>query len=313
MTVVSLKKTTLGRSLCIDGHADRTDDAVKGNLVCAALSIIAQTMAENLMNAEDEGKADIITLDLRSGRAEIEYITDDEEVNAAFDALVTGIELLADRFPETVEFDSEDGGYIQSGLDLCRFDGEEAEPAPEVSAEQPAQTDAQRFNARVREIRQRGQLRQSRILDAAARRYGVKSGDLDALEQAMSREEESREPKRLMEEWKKQEQTAKEFYPQLDLGEELKNRSFFEMLYRGIDLRTAYEIVHRDELLEAAMRYAAKTVREMTAEELLSRKERVRESALSESDRVREKPAALTKKQRSELIKRAERGERIKL
>ncbi|MCH5325526.1 MAG: ribosomal-processing cysteine protease Prp [Eubacterium sp.] len=320
MTEIKVNKTLLGRHISVVGHADRAGDMTKGNLICAALSILTQTMAENLLAAEDEGRADIITLDLKSGEADMEYITDDESVNSAFDAGVTGFALLAERYPETVSLWASYEPEVQGSVDLCRFDGETAQTAVDTGVANVQQTlpelpqdGAQRFRERLHDLKVTNERRQSRIMDAVASRYGVRRGDITALEKAVSREENDGRLENLLSRWSGQEQAVKELYPDFELKAALGDRSFFGLLYKGLDVRTAYEVVHRDELLRAAMEYAAETARRMAAEEYSRRGIRAREGALSDTETVRDKPATLTKKQRGELIRRAERGERIKL
>ena len=191
MTEITAEKNLLGRKLSITGHADRTEDMTSGNLICAALSILTQTMAENLLSAEDEGRADIITLDLHSGEALMDYITDDDSVNSAFDAMMTGFALLAERYPETVRVSSALLPEVQGNVDLCRFDGEDV-AAPEKGAEQTPEVQPesgeQHFLSKVKQLKSENNARQSRILDAVAERYGLRRGDLNALEDAVNRE-----------------------------------------------------------------------------------------------------------------------------
>lgn len=315
MTEITAEKNLLGRKLSITGHADRTEDMTSGNLICAALSILTQTMAENLLSAEDEGRADIITLDLHSGEAVMDYITDDDSVNNAFDAMMTGFALLAERYPETVRVSSALLPEVQGSVDLCRFDGEDA-AAPE--AEEPAQevqteSGEQHFLSKVKQLKSENNARQSRILDAVAERYGLRRGDLNALEDAVNRERGEHTLESMLGRWRGQESAVKELYPSFELKAALCDRNFFSLLYKGLDLRSAYELVHREELLRSAMEYAAKISHDMTAGQLARSGARTREGALSDGEPAEHKPAALTKKQRNELIRRAERGERIKL
>lgn len=104
MTDVIVKKTSLGREITIKGHAG-DGRAKEGSVVCAALSTLAQTIAQNLYDAEDEGDADIIDITLKSGDTIISYITDNEDVNRVVDSICKGFWLVADCFPERAAFD----------------------------------------------------------------------------------------------------------------------------------------------------------------------------------------------------------------
>lgn len=58
--------------------------------------------------------------------------------------------------------------------------------------------------------------------------------------------------------WMEEADAAREIYPQLDLEAELRNPKFVGLLRGKVDIRTAYEAVHMEEILPAAMQYAAR-------------------------------------------------------
>jgi len=104
VTDITVKKTSLGREIYIKGHAG---DGVQkeGSVVCAAISTLAQTLAQNLFDYEDEGEVDIIGVSLKSGDAYFNYVTDNEDVNKVVDGICKGFYLVSDSFPERVAFD----------------------------------------------------------------------------------------------------------------------------------------------------------------------------------------------------------------
>ncbi len=301
MTYVDVKRTLTGGRLSVTGHADRTEDAARGNIVCAALSILAQTLAEYIMQAEDEQRADIIELTLKSGEAVIEFISEDEEVNGAFSAAVTGFSLLSDRYPELVVLSEE--SEVQCMADLCQFG--------DIII-----TDSQDgFNRRLKKLNDERLRRADGFINKLSARYGTPRGDIDALDKAIDEsfgKMSGASLEELIDLWRGQESSVKELYPDFDLKSGLSDRKFFSLLYRGIDVRTAYEIMHRDELLRSAMEYAAKTVKQLLLADMPFEGS-VREGALDEAAAVKESAAPLTQKQRKELIRRAERGEKIRL
>ena len=101
MTKITIEKTSLGRTIKVRGHAGDGKSA-EGSIICAAVSMLVQTLAQNIYDAEDEGIADIIDITLKSGEADISYITDSDSVNIAADGICKGFELLADSYPDTV-------------------------------------------------------------------------------------------------------------------------------------------------------------------------------------------------------------------
>lgn len=100
MTQIAIEKNYLGRNITITGHAD--GGGAEGKLVCAAVSMLAQTLANYLLDAEDSGRADIIDITLKSGDARISYITDEDDINEGADAICSGFALLCDSYPERV-------------------------------------------------------------------------------------------------------------------------------------------------------------------------------------------------------------------
>lgn len=172
----------------------------------------------------------------------------------------------------------------------------------------------EQFYARVRRLKAQRTEKMQQLLELAAERLGVKKGDMAALEKAINTEVRLSSYKgdmsRRLEVWKAQSDSVKQLYPSFSLEESLKDRRFFSLCYRGVPLVDAYEITHRDEILAAAMAYALEEVRKTGT--LKSEKLRQQEGALISNSAVMKPDAkGLTKKQRSELIRRAERGERI--
>lgn len=81
----------------------------------------------------------------------------------------------------------------------------------------------------------------------------------------------------------------------------------------GVDVRTAYEAVHRDRLMFSAMQYTASVVAGKTARQIAARSRRPAENGLG-GGLAAEKTsvAALSGKQIRNLIARAEKGEQIR-
>ena len=105
---------------------------------------------------------------------------------------------------------------------------------------------------------------------------------------------------------------ARMTYPQLDLRRELASPRFADMVLRGVDVKTAYEAVHHEEMLRSAMGYGVQR-----AAEKLSRAQitgRVAENgAESQSASVeRLDPRRMTAEERAEIRRRVlERGEKV--
>lgn len=189
-------------------------------------------------------------------------------------------------------------------------------------------------------------------LETLAKKYGVDSTDIDALNKAIEEddtyyeeealekgvtveqlkqfkkmEKENAELKKLRDEqnakeaaekkvagWMEESKQVKAIYPQFDLRSELQNSKFAELLrVPGVDVRTAYELAHKDEIIAGAMQFTAKTVEKKIADKIAANGARPTENGLNSQS------ASLTKSDVSQLSKadildiqrRVARGEKV--
>lgn len=108
--------------------------------------------------------------------------------------------------------------------------------------------------------------------------------------------------------------TAQAAYPGFDMRKELENTGFRDMVARGIDVKTAYEIAHKDELLSGAIGYAVQRAAKETAETIRTRANRPQENGMAGQATAQttcRDPAQLTAREINELTRRALAGERI--
>ena len=109
---------------------------------------------------------------------------------------------------------------------------------------------------------------------------------------------------------------AKKLYPSLDLGVEMQNPTFARLTSPnvGVDVRTAYEVVHRDEMRGAEMQFAAQKSAERMANAIRSGSMRPVENGLQGQQSagvVKADPKSLTKADREEIKRRVRLGEKI--
>ena len=189
-------------------------------------------------------------------------------------------------------------------------------------------------------------------LEMLAKKYGVDASDIKALnkaieeddsyyeEEAMEKgisveqlkavkkmERENAELKKQMEdrtnreraerdvaEWMKQAEAAKHSFPNLDLGEELKNPQFIELLKSGVGVETAYFAMHHRELVPQAMQYTAKAVEQKLTNKVIANGARPTENGIKSQSSaiVKSDVSQLSKADREEIIRRVARGEKIK-
>lgn len=120
-------------------------------------------------------------------------------------------------------------------------------------------------------------------------------------------------------EWSMQADFARNDYPNLDLNTEMQNKDFFGLLTRGIDVKTAYQVIHQDEIVQSAISTAtqrtAQAVQQQTVNNIRSKGLRPDESAGSSQAGFTFKadPHKWTKADREEIAKRVARGEKITL
>lgn len=134
------------------------------------------------------------------------------------------------------------------------------------------------------------------------------------LSRAAEQQQRQQEADRIYNEWMQQAAEAQRIYPQLDFDVETNNPDFVKMLKAGVDVKTAYEVAHKDELLGGAIQYAAQTVAKKVANDVRARGARPPENAtgaMASSVVKKTNVSDLTAKEVIELAKRAKRGESI--
>lgn len=105
----------------------------------------------------------------------------------------------------------------------------------------------------------------------------------------------------------------KEIYPDFDLGTEMQNPDFGRLVAVDVPVRTAYEIIHKDEILAGGMQYAVQETQRKISNSIRSGI-RPAENGIggqSAADPGRINVSKLTLKDFADMKARAEAGERI--
>ena len=192
----------------------------------------------------------------------------------------------------------------------------------------------------------------SPTIELLARKYGVDASDIEALNKAIEdddayyeqealekgvtveqlkeirkMEKENAELKRQMQEqtakekgaqlyaqWMEQAEKAKTIYPSFDLRAEMQNQKFVDLLRANVDVRTAYEVIHKDDIIPAAMQFTAKTVEQKLTNKIMANGARPNENGISSQSAAQYKSdvSQLSKADREEIIRRVQRGEKIR-
>lgn len=120
--------------------------------------------------------------------------------------------------------------------------------------------------------------------------------------------------------WDQQSQQLKQVYPGFDFAAECQNpqtgQQFIKLLGNGVDVRTAYEVLHKDELLSGAIQTAVQQAQQRTVQTIQAQGMRPAENGVGSSvatQMTKIDPSRMTKKERDDLVRRSLRGERIEL
>lgn len=106
----------------------------------------------------------------------------------------------------------------------------------------------------------------------------------------------------------------KQKYPNFDLNTETQNRDFVSLIRAGVPLETAFMVIHKDEIIPAAMQYTAKQVEQKVVNNIRAGTQRPAEGAMGGQSAVLVKSdvSQLTKADRKEINRRVARGEKIR-
>lgn len=113
--------------------------------------------------------------------------------------------------------------------------------------------------------------------------------------------------------WMEQADEAKAIYPQLDLEAEVKNPQFMRLLNAGVDVGSAYLVIHKDEVIPAAMQHVAQSVEQKLAGKIAAGGSRPAENGMTPQNGavVKNDVSTMTKLDRAEINRRVARGEKI--
>ena len=188
-------------------------------------------------------------------------------------------------------------------------------------------------------------------LEMLSKKYGVDAADIEALNKAIQdddsyyeeealekgitvqqlkeirkMERENADLKRQMEEqnrkenanrlyaqWMEQEKQTKAVYPNFNLRGEMQNPKFVELLRSNIDVRTAYEVLHKDEIIHGAMQFAVNKAEQNFANKVIANGARPTENGISSqgASLTKSDVSQLSKADRQDILRRVARGEKI--
>lgn len=188
----------------------------------------------------------------------------------------------------------------------------------------------------------------SPVLEMVANKYGVEPGDFESLTKAIEDddayweeladeegltveqykykqklERENAQYNRMIQEQKMHQQTEQIYqgwveaskevqaaYPDFNLETECNNKGFVDLISRGVDLKTAYEVTHMDDIKNSI----AKSTKAATADTIRTNGQRPPENGVNSQPGVIIKADVgnLSRHDRAEIARRVARGEEIK-
>ena len=165
--------------------------------------------------------------------------------------------------------------------------------------------------------------RDNRFYEAEAEQLGIPVEQYREMKKAenenrrlqllLKQSEQRRQDEQIFAQITAQAEQVQQLYPDFDFDVELDNPDFSRLINSGIDVKTAYEVAHHDEILQGAMAYTAQTVAKKTAATIAAKQKRPLEGGISSQAQATVKTDVnkLTKEDRENIIKRVMQGERI--
>jgi len=113
--------------------------------------------------------------------------------------------------------------------------------------------------------------------------------------------------------WYQEAEAVKELYPSFDFKTEAQNPEFLSLLRSGNTVEHAYKVLHFDELTQNAARVAAQTADAQAQARIKQKASRPSENGTSSKSAivVKNDVSSLTRKDRAEIARRVQRGEKI--
>jgi hypothetical protein len=133
--------------------------------------------------------------------------------------------------------------------------------------------------------------------------------------QTLKEAEEDRRRQAMFAQWDKEAEELKSIYPSFDVVAEQENEQFVKLLGAGVPMRTAYEVAHKDEIIQSAMSFTANKTAEKVANSVRANASRPSENGLSSNSAALGAVDInkLSREQMEAYKQRALNGERIDL
>lgn len=134
------------------------------------------------------------------------------------------------------------------------------------------------------------------------------------LKDQQEKAEMQRRSNEILNGWRSEAEQLKAVYPSVSFDEELQNPNVVKLLQSGIPFRTAYEVAHKDEIMQGTIAYAVQRTKENVTNNIKARSSRPVENGMRNhaAGNVKSDVSKLTKADRDEIARRAASGVRIR-
>lgn len=113
--------------------------------------------------------------------------------------------------------------------------------------------------------------------------------------------------------WTQEAEDLKQTFPQFDLEQEIQNEDFRRLLQANVGVSAAFRVVHMDEIQSEIMKSTAAAAEKRVTDNIRAKGSRPREAGSSSGSplSVKDDVTKLSKAERAEIARRAQRGEII--
>lgn len=304
-----------------EGGGDGAGTAAEGTANAPETAQRGRQSGRNALASVQYGKAP--TEEVAKHEAETTVTTDAQEARRAeFERLIKGDykDLYDERMQRTINARFKEN----KALEARAATADKMAPLMEMLASKYG-VDASNPEAVLKAVREDDSYYEQEAME--------KGLSVDQLKQMKALERENAEFKRTAQEaqrqqnaamlyqrWQTESEACKQMYPAFDLTAEVNSAEtgerFMSLLKSGVDVRTAFEVVHKDEIIGSAMQLTAQKIQQKTVADIRTRGMRPVENGASGSSAAvtrKSDPAQFTKRDRDEISRRVMRGERIEL
>lgn len=141
--------------------------------------------------------------------------------------------------------------------------------------------------------------------------------EIESMREQLREQEEQQERIQRFQAWETQAEQARRLFPQLDLMNEIRNDpEFHRLLMAGIDVQSAYQTRHMNEIMAGTLQVAVQQARQKTMQDVAARGTRPTENGVRQQAPAATRPKTafeMSRDEFEELKKRIYAGEKVQV